>query len=145
MNCKDTNRQMMAFLEGSLPEKERLPVSNHLKECSSCKEFSLFLEKSLSQIDVETDVREDEQFIDEIFRKIDSGSKQSFGIRKLIPLLAAASVILFAVFTGINIAKYTSDINMLDRNSANNDILFASEISREPIENYFLINDNEKE
>jgi anti-sigma factor RsiW len=39
MNCKDVQSILFDFHDGSLPEKDREAVENHLSACVSCREF----------------------------------------------------------------------------------------------------------
>jgi hypothetical protein len=145
MNCIEINKDMIDFLEDKLPEEKSSEFKSHLKECRQCSEFSSFLEHSLKQIEIEKQVKDDHKFIIEVFDRIDSKPNLTTRVRSIVPILAAASVIVFAVFTGINIARYSSGTFIPESNSSNNDILFANELSREPIENFFLINEDEKD
>jgi hypothetical protein len=145
MNCIEINKDIIDFLEDKLPEGKSSEIKSHLRECRQCSEFSSYLEQSLKQLEIEKQVKDDHKFIIEVFDRIDSKPNLTTRVRSIVPILAAASVIVFAVFTGINIARYSSGTFIPESNSSNNDILFANEISHEPIENFFLINEDEKD
>ncbi len=48
MNCKDIKKNLVFFLENELPDKQRIQMENHLKNCPDCsrllEEFSLLWE-----------------------------------------------------------------------------------------------------
>jgi hypothetical protein len=117
MNCVECKEILVAYLEGLLAESEKQAVTDHLKDCHSCraelKQLTSLQERLLSngrvvaQSDLENDVMN--QIVREQNVRLKAARKATAGLklRRLImksPFLkiAAAAVIIIAVLIGIN-------------------------------------------
>ena len=56
MKCKDINKDLVFFAEGSLTGKRKEEISNHLTECEMCRNFVKELIYNLEIIEKEKEV-----------------------------------------------------------------------------------------
>jgi len=143
MNCTDTEKMALEYLEGGLASDRAKAFEQHLHECERCNDYLLFVKTTLGQVELEKEVSPGISFLENVLEKVSPPALLKVKQRKLYQFAAAAAVIIFAVFTGINLGRYSSAGYISQGNPIENDILFAEDISMEPIESYFLINGGE--
>ena len=121
MSCYKIQKNISAYFDGALTEKEKMQVLHHVKECKSCT--SLFRHFKVMQKDIEKSIvnREPPAHVGEmLFRRIAAEKQQAIrtqGIRRLLARLREfriqyqpafrivefATVFLLALFAGIQI------------------------------------------
>ena len=143
MNCTIIESKALQYLEGDLDRSELEALERHLAECGSCKEYLSFLKSTMEVFEEERVIDDNPAFISSVFEEIDGGSSHIQLRRRILSYVAAAAIFFFAVFTGMNIGKLTSSAYSAETSIGETDILFASEISMEPIESFFFSTDNE--
>jgi hypothetical protein len=144
MNCIETDKMVIAYLEGSLGDDKSQDFKKHLDGCAKCSDYVAFVRSSLDVIAIDKKVPEGTLVPGKIIEKVGPGRVIGLNRRKMLQVSAAAAVIAFAVFTGMSLGRYTSSVYLSQGNSIENDFLFAGDLSLEPIESYFIINDQEK-
>lgn len=138
MKCADSDKIVFDYIGGNLDEEKVKAFESHLLVCSRCSRYLSFVKGTLSVIDEARVVEPDPLFAGRIYKKIDSTPAFILKHRRIINIAAAAAVVIFAVFTGMNLAKFSSAGYLSSGSAIESDILFADEMSIEPIEYYFL-------
>lgn len=145
MKCKNIHNDLISYLEGSLDRDESVVVEKHLNSCDECREFSDILKETLGYIDIEKEVSVTPGFANKVLAKLDS-EVEEFNLRnRLMPVLTAAAVVLFAVFVGNSLAKQFSGNGDMVEQGYHEEFLYANEIYMEPIENFFLLTEDNYE
>ena len=145
MKCKNIHNDLISYLEGSLAKDESDAVEKHLNSCDECRKFSDKLRVTLGYIDIEKEVSVTPGFADKVLTKLDSEVEEYSLINRLMPVLTAAAVVLFAVFVGNSLAKQFSGSRDMVEQGYHEEFLYANEIYMEPIENFFLITEDNYE
>ena len=141
MECSKVHNDLIFYLEGSLDEKSNADIKHHLGTCKRCSDFADMLRESLDVIEYEKKVGEDNDFADRIIDELSGKRKKS----KTYPLsilryAAAAAIIIFGVFTGINIARLASGYDQNGLTEMSEETYYLNDMYQEPIESFFLIN-----
>jgi len=145
MKCKNIHSDLISYLEGSLGRDESQVVEKHLNVCDECREFSDKLRVTLGYIDIEKAVSVTPGFANKVLVKLDS-EVEEFSLRnRLMPVLTAAAVVLFAVFVGNSLAKQFSGGGDMVEKGYHEEFLYANEIFMEPIENFLLTTEDNYE
>ena len=145
MNCKQVHKEIFFYINGDIKPQKGSQVDEHLKGCSDCSEFLVYLTKSLDTIPVEKDIKRDPDFYNRINKELTKS--QNPGLRSIYPLVrsvAAAAVIVFGTFSGINIARLSTG-STYDDLIIDEEYYYINDIYQEPIENFFLINGDSHE
>ncbi|MEZ5000756.1 MAG: hypothetical protein R2744_09915 [Bacteroidales bacterium] len=142
MNCHDINSKVIQYLEGTLNESEKALSDDHIKGCSRCQGYLEFVRGSLGQIEVERQYDADDDFTRAILRKIDRVPEKSLRYR-LMSVASAAAVIFFAVIAGNNLGRFSATSSSRAPGEGDLNVFFADDISLEPIESFFLLDNNE--
>jgi hypothetical protein len=56
MNCKKCHSNLIVYLEGGLRESERPAMEAHLKECTKCAGYAIYLKDTLQVIENEKNI-----------------------------------------------------------------------------------------
>jgi predicted anti-sigma-YlaC factor YlaD len=138
MNCKETQRNIFDYLDGVLDEHNTTEIENHLAICSDCSSRVSFIGSALDGISVERIVEPDSEFTGSVMLKIDSPGRVISLRERFISIASAAAIVLVALFTGTSLARLASS-------GQNNEgtLLYAEDVYFEPIESFFLLNDQE--
>lgn len=146
MNCNQVHKHLIFYIEGSLDEVKSKSVEEHLRLCTNCAAFADMLRASLGVIEEEKKINEDNEFAGKVIGEMHS-AKKAVGIPlfSIIKYAAAAAVIIFGVFTGINIAKVASGPGGYRTGELSDEEYYLNDMYQEPIESFFLIKyeDNE--
>lgn len=148
MKCSEIYDDLFDYAEKILPHDKKEALEEHLKSCSKCLKLSQFLRDSYSRIEEEAQTGEDDFFYSRVMARIErKREKTNNAFSRLLPGLAAASVIIAAVAGGFNLGKlYSRDVT--DYNALlNEEMRLFDELKQESIEYYFLTtdkNDNDK-
>ena len=146
MECSKVHKDLIFYIEGNPDEEMSNNIREHLSTCKECSDFAAMLRNSLGIIERERQINEDHDFADRVIAAIPSGERTA----RILPIsilryVAAAAVIVFGVFTGINIARMTmvQDSNM--RGELIDEAYYLNDMYHEPIESFFLLKyeDNE--
>jgi len=142
MKCSEIYNDLFDYAENTLPDDNKEALEEHLNTCNKCLKLSQFLRDSYSRIDEEAQTGEDDFFYSRVMARIERKGEKSINLfSRLIPGLAAASVIIAAVAGGFNLGKlYTRDVT--DYNALlNEEMRLFDELKQESIEYYFLSTD----
>ena len=146
MECSKVHNELIFFIEGNLDEKRSAEIKEHLADCRECSAFADMLRESLDVIEEEKSIPEDKGFADRIIAKIDSGERtQKPRTLNILRYAAAAAVIIFGVFTGMNIARLASGYQGNGSGEISEEVYYLNDMYQEPIESFFLLKyeDNE--
>jgi len=146
MNCSEVHKDLIFYLEGSLDDDKRNALEAHLKTCDRCSGFADMMRGSLIIIEQERNIAEDRGFADRVLASIHSGKKAvSIPLFSIFRYAAVAAVIIFGVFTGMNIAKIASGPGEYRTGELSDEEYYINDMYQEPIESFFLLKyeDNE--
>jgi anti-sigma factor RsiW len=139
MRCKDFNDDLIFFAEGSLPEKRKVEVESHLKECEECRNFLQVLQEAYIFIEKDKIVETDPFIFTRIMSKLEAPEAvRRAPSLKLVPSMVAATVFFAAVTGGVMLGRFCSFSSQPNELILGEEIRFLDEISQEPIESYFL-------
>ncbi|HCC70990.1 MAG TPA: hypothetical protein DEQ09_07565 [Bacteroidales bacterium] len=141
MDCEKVHKDLIFYIEGSLDEETMRSVEDHLSSCSSCAGFADMLRTSLDIIEKEKKIPEDREFTDKVIAGI-SEERKTGKVTPLVAILryvAAAAVIIFGVFTGMNIAKVVSGTGDNVTGAMDDEVYIINDLYQEPIESFFLL------
>lgn len=141
MECRKVHNDLIFFLEGSLDEKNNANIKQHLETCKECSDFADMLRESLDVIEYEKKVSEDNDFAERIIAELSGkGRKHKTYSLSIFRYAAAAAIIIFGVFTGINIARLASGYDHNGLTEMSEETYYLNDMYQEPIESFFLIN-----
>ncbi len=146
MECSKAHNDIIFYIEGSLDKKRSSAIKQHLDTCKNCSDFADKLRESLDVIEAEKKVSEDNDFADRVMAEVFvQGKKQNTYSLEILRYAAAAAIIIFGVFTGINIARLASGYDQEELTEMTDETYYLNDMYQEPIESFFLINyeDNE--
>lgn len=146
MECSKVHKDLIFYLEGNLDEEMSSDIREHLSTCSACSDFAAMLRDSLGIIERERQVNEDNDFADRVIAALPPGERTASILPiSILRYVAAAAVIVFGVFTGINIAKMTMEQDSSMRGDLIDEAYYLNDMYHEPIESFFLLKyeDNE--
>jgi anti-sigma factor RsiW len=138
MNCRETHRNIFDYLDGVLDEQGTIEMESHLALCSDCSSRVSFMRSALDVISVDSIVEPDTGFTVSVMSKIDSAGRVISLRERFISVASAAAIVLVAVFAGTNLAKIATS-----GHDSGDTVLYAEDIYFEPIESFFLLNDQE--
>ena len=141
MNCKDTHKHIIDYLEDILGENERSEMETHLATCSVCSDKTAFIRSSLGIIEIDKKVKADVEFTASVMNKISSGvsNEKVISLReRLLSVASVAAIVLVALFAGTTLARLATSGHDTEVTS-----LFAEDMNFEPIESFFLLKDQE--
>ncbi|MGM0529506.1 MAG: anti-sigma factor family protein [Bacteroidota bacterium] len=148
MNCSEVHRNLIFYLEGSLDEGVSKSVEEHLGLCGDCAAFADMMRKSLDVIEREKKITEteDKDFTDRVLKTFNSGKDTvNIPVYNILRYAAAAAVIVFGIFTGINIAKVASVPGEYGTGELSDEAYYLNDMYQEPIESFFLLKHEENE
>ncbi|RKD90578.1 anti-sigma factor family protein [Mangrovibacterium diazotrophicum] len=136
MNHHSVRKELIFYLEGSLPEKTREQVAAHLEECGECMTYFLELKSSLLLLDENRTQDPGPYFYTGVKNRIDARRSVS-GVRWQRVLQPALIVLLLAV--GIRFGIWVGDHARADLASTEQAVLVPfDDLSEEPIEEFLL-------
>ena len=137
MKCRKCRDQLLSFLEGSLSGSELAKVEDHLAGCLRCRGFALHLKEALALVDREMVIEPSPYFYTLVKARLQEASTRKG--KDHIPCFAAAffSMLLLAIFTGIQLGKMTSSETVANETTVNY-FPWMNEIEGEPIETFLM-------
>jgi hypothetical protein len=108
MNCKTCHSKLIYYLEGTLDENLRAEMEVHLRECSECAGFAVYLEESLQLMETESKMGP-KPFL---YTRIKAKMEKTAGLPGRIPLqvklqpLYFAILLIFAIYSGIKMGSH---------------------------------------
>lgn len=99
MNCAKIKRELVAYLDGELSERKVSALRSHLEQCPACKLEAEKLSASATFLDEIEDIEPGPDFLKKVMVRTRSlpvmlPARRLFVVRKLIPVAAAAMIIL---------------------------------------------------
>jgi anti-sigma factor RsiW len=146
MDCSKVNKYLIFYIEGDLDDEKSRSVEEHLRLCPGCAALADMLKESLGVIEQEKKVNEDNDFATSVIARMDSEKKSAdTPLFNMFRYAAAAAVIIFGVFTGINIAKIVSGSGDYSTVEISDEEYYLYDMFQEPIESFFLLKYDENE
>ncbi len=146
MDCNRVHKHLIFYLEGSLDDETNKSVEEHLRLCPACAASADKLRLSLGVIEQEREVFEDNGFADKVLDRMRSEKRPvSAPVLSIFKYAAAAAVIIFGVFTGINLGKVTTGSGDYSSSELSDEEYYLYDMYQEPIESFFLVNNDNNE
>jgi anti-sigma factor RsiW len=142
MKCNKCHTGLMGYLEGTLPEGLANEIGKHLKSCSECAGFEVYLRETLHIIDKEKHMEPRPYLYTRIKGRMTSDKQQPQGVtwtRTLQPAVFSL-LLLTAILSGVMTGQYLSTLPKNDYISESLTPL-VDEMKAEPLE-LFLLTDN---
>ena len=105
MRCSEVRKNLSAFLDGEMDEKEQLEIKAHLKDCSSCSRERELLRQSWEMLSEWKDIEPSSHFKTNFWRRVreqESIKRKPIFYPQLFPCLAAlATAAILLVFVSL--------------------------------------------
>lgn len=111
MNCKKCHSNLIVYLEGGLRESERPVMEAHLKECTKCTGYAIYLKNTLQVIEIEKNIDPAPYMFTRIKSRMTTPTIPVSGKiwqGKLQPAFFTL-LLLIAIYSGIRIGSQFSD------------------------------------
>jgi anti-sigma factor RsiW len=113
MKCKRIRRKLVAYLDGELEEKQKLPIKEHLTKCRECKKEADLLETTLYLLKDQQRLKPSQGFEASLWEKVHSSEEEKqllpqaiFGrFSRLILPAAVAATLIIGVVVGNSVEK----------------------------------------
>lgn len=144
MKCKTIHRNLIFFLEGNLPEKEKKQIEAHISSCENCSAFAEDLKKTLGIIEKEKTTETNPFFYTRLKARLESQAeplKVPFWKPVLIKVVQPVffSILLIAgIYTGFKIGA-PARTNLVSAGYTTEEIFpYLNEMQSEPIEDFLM-------
>ena len=158
MNCKNTNKNILSYIEGNLSSKQKAEFGNHIQGCEECMQLYSQLKNTYGIIEKEKTKTTDDFFFTRLQNKIEQNkTPKEFSISQLfstntISLSIAAMLIVITAFTGIFIGlnlnnpenSFSEESTREDKIEAVKNEYYMTAINEESIE-YFILTSNQNQ
>lgn len=112
MNCKDTNKLMLQFLDGELSAEKTSEIKEHLMVCSECSNELSRVEQLYSLIEEEkNEFLHNPYLSSKVLNRIKDDKEQESILLKPMRYALIASLSAAAVFVGIIMGSFFSNVN----------------------------------
>ncbi len=112
MNCKDTNKLMLQFLDGELSAEKTSEIKEHLMVCSDCSNELNRVKQLYSLIDTEkNEFLHNPYLSSKVLNRIKDDKEQESILFKPMRYALIASLSAAAVFVGIIMGSFFSNVN----------------------------------
>ncbi len=112
MNCKDTNKLMLQFLDGELSAEKTSEIKEHLMVCSECSNELSRVEQLYSLIEEEkNEFLHNSYLSSKVLNRIKDDKEQESILLKPMRYALIASLSAAAVFVGIIMGSFFSNVN----------------------------------
>ncbi len=108
MNCRKCQSKLVYYLEGTLAENRRAEIEAHLRECTPCAGFAVYLGESLELMGTESKM-EPMPFL---YTRIKAKMEKSAGIPATPPLqvrlqpLFFSILLIVAIYSGVKMGSH---------------------------------------
>ncbi len=143
MECKNCHSKLTDYIEGGLNIQDMQEVAAHLKKCTSCSTFVIYLRTTLDIIQEEKQIQPYPFLYSRIMARIDSESnagilRQTFSSFRWIPAVAAGLVLLIGVLGGLGLGKVLAPDVYQDESAISGFEYLVNDMEQEPIEQFLL-------
>lgn len=112
MNCKDTNKLMLQFLDDELSAEKTSEMNEHLMVCSECSNELSRVEQLYSLIEEEKNEFSHNPYLSsKVLNRIKDDKEQESILLKPMRYALIASLSAAAVFVGIIMGSFFSNVN----------------------------------
>ena len=142
MKCKNINKDLIFFTEGSLTGKRKEEISKHLSECKICSDFVRELDLALKIIEKEKEIAVNPFLYSRINTKISSNEEaQNVFITTAVKLLRPvfiALLILTGIFSGFKLGSYYSEKYSYNDSQSQTVKYYLNDFQHESVESILL-------
>jgi predicted anti-sigma-YlaC factor YlaD len=142
MKCKNINKDLIFFAEGSLTGKRKEEISKHLSECKICRDFARELNLALKIIEKEKEIAVNPFLYSRINTKISSNEEaQNVFITTAVKLLRPvfiALLILTGIFSGFKLGSYYSEKYSYNDSQSQTVKYYLNDFQHESVESILL-------
>ncbi len=108
MNCDNIKNLSVDYQLGALDNDIKSNIDLHLETCSDCKDFYVFSNNALLEIENHKMTGTSNEFYEEVMTKIENENKR-FYLPKYIRVSIAAAVVFIAIFSGSTFGNYGAE------------------------------------
>ncbi len=138
MNCKKQRTDILLYAEDLLDENDRRDVELHMEACRDCREFMVYVKKSLLAAEREKNIEPNPFLATRIMNALEAKQHKGSTIRRWVPGFAFAILFVAAVIGGINLGKLYSRTILSNKNELQEEVSYIDDIEQEQIENFFM-------
>jgi len=113
MKCKNINKDLIFFVEGSLTGKRKAEINRHLSECKICRNFVKELTYDMAIIEKEKEAEVSPYIYSKIYNKITSNEQTANAFitsaLKVLKPVFITLLILSGIFSGFKLGSSFSD------------------------------------
>lgn len=149
MKCKDINKDLIFFAEGSLTGKRKEEINNHLSGCEMCRNFIKELTYDLELIEKEKEVAPNPFLYSRIQNKINSleqtGNVFITSAVKILRPVFISLLILSGIFSGFKLGNYYSNKYSYEASEYQVITFYLNDLQHESVETLILSEELETE
>lgn len=145
MECKDVHKEILEFKDSNFKSGRSEDTKNHIQTCTECKRYSEFIEANLIYIETEKAVQVSSDFDEILLGKLGTKKKTVKMPRIILSTLTAAAMIMFGIFTGLNIGSSFSSDKGYEYAELPSEYYYSNDLQLESIESFFITNDKSNE
>jgi hypothetical protein len=142
MKCKNINKDLIFFAEGSLAGTRKEEISKHLSECEICRDFTRELDLALKIIEKEKEIPVNPFLYSRISAKIRSNKEEAnifvtTAVKLLRPVFITL-LILSGIFSGFKLGNYYSKKYYYSDSQTQTVKYYLNDFQHESVENILL-------
>lgn len=145
MKCKDVHREILEFTDANIKTGRSEDIQKHLQTCTDCKRYAEFVEANLLVIETDKVVQVSSDFDDILLGKLVPLKKTVKLSRIILSTLTAAAMVMFGIFTGLNIGSSFGSDNGYEYAELPSEYYYSNDFQLESIESFFITNDKSNE
>jgi hypothetical protein len=142
MKCKNINKDLIFFAEGSLTGTRKEEVSRHLSECKICRDFARELDLALKIIEKEKEISVNPFLYSRISAKIKSNEEAAnvfvTTAAKLLRPVFITLLILSGIFSGFKLGNYYSEKYSYSDSQSQTVTYYLNDFQHESVESILL-------
>jgi predicted anti-sigma-YlaC factor YlaD len=138
MNCSKGRTNILLYAEGLLDKRESLALESHMKECSDCRKFMLYVKESLKSIESEKNTVSNPFMATRVLNEMGKRRQPVRYIKRWVPAFSFVILFILAIIGGINLGKVYSNIIRSNNNELQEEMSYIDDIEQEQIENFFM-------
>ena len=132
MNCRLVHNHLIDYLDDKIDNDMRKEIEAHLKDCSHCSEFLIWLKKAFNLINEEKQVKHDPYLLTRIMAKLEDRKPVILRnrFRMAFQTVAYIAIIVTGIYSGILIGKNFTNESPVSADYQN-EIYYLDELQHE--------------
>jgi hypothetical protein len=142
MNCKETEKNIIFYIEHQLPPDKQKELEEHLAKCSKCNAKHQFIQKTLQALENEKKLDVNPFISTKIIAQTQTKNSKNIFSKILQPVFIT-SLVIFALFIGYFLANNLNTLqyqNIQTEYSQNTDSLMNYVNNNIAYEDYYFVN-----